>query len=207
MSSVKMNVRNISSNSEKYTLEKKKPGVNSLRIFVTCLLISFLFLLIATKSSPLYPFNDWVDANISFTMGKGMMNGKIPYRDLFDHKGPLFYFLFGLAYLISNTSFLGVFIFEVISFSVFLFFSFKLLSLYLDRQYAMIALPLLAASVLNLNSYVQGGSSEEFCLPLLIISLFYLCRYFKEYYPKLMPNYWLLMCFGPGCRCDRDDGC
>jgi len=152
-----------------------------------------LFLSIATKSSPFYPFNDWVDANISFTMGKGMMNGKIPYRDLFDHKGPLFYFMFGLAFLISNTTFLGVFILEVISFSIFLLFSFKLMSLYLDRQYAVIALPLFAASVLNLNSFVQGGSAEEFCLPLLIISLYYLCRNFKEYYPRLIPNRWLLI--------------
>jgi len=92
-------------------------------VYGYCLLISVLFLLIATKSSPLYPFNNWADANISFTMGKGMMNGKVLYRDLFDHKGPYMYLLFGLGYLISNTSFLGIFIFQIISFSIFLFTS------------------------------------------------------------------------------------
>ena len=78
-----------------------------------CLFLSILFLLICTKSSPLYPFNDWVDSNAFFTMGKGMINGKVLYRDLFEQKGPLLYFIHGLSYLISNKTFLGVFIFEV----------------------------------------------------------------------------------------------
>ena len=175
------------------TLSKENIIKTDLLVFISCLLLSFLFLLIATKSSPLYPFNDWADANISFTMGKGMMNGKIPYRDLFDHKGPLFYLLFGVAYLISNTTFLGVFIFEVMSFSFFLFFSYKLFSLYLDRQSTLIALPLLAASVLNLNSFVQGGSSEEFCLPLVTVGLYHLVAYYKDIYPKPMPKKWVII--------------
>lgn len=171
----------------------KDPVKRKLLVFSICFIISLMFLLLATKSSPLYPFNDWVDANISFTMGKGMMNGKIPYRDLFDHKGPLFYLLFGLAYLVSNTTFLGVFFLEVISFSVFLFFSFKFLSQHIVDHYALMALPFLAAIVINLNSFVQGGSAEEFCLPFVVTSLYYLSRYFKNYYPQPMPNRWLLL--------------
>lgn len=156
-------------------------------IWLFCLFLSLLFLLIGTKSSPLYPFNDWVDVNVSFTMGKAMMNGKILYRDIFDHRGPLFYFLFGLAYLISNTSFLGVFIFEVLSFSVFLFFSYKLFSLFLDVNYALISLPLLTTSIINLKSFTHGGSPEEFSLPLIAISLYYLVVYFRDIYPKPIP--------------------
>lgn len=171
-------------------LEAKK---NYLQVFIFCLLVSFFFILLATKSSPLYPFNDWVDANISFTMGKGMINGKVLYRDLFDHKGPLFYFLFGLAYLISNTTFLGVFIFEVISFSVFLFFSYKIITLFLNSEYALIALPIMACSILNLNSFVHGGSLEEFCLPLVAISLYHLFAYHEGIYPKSMPHKWVFI--------------
>ena len=70
-----------------------------------CFFLSILFLLICTKSSPLYPFNDWVDSNAFFTMGKGMINGKVLYRDLFEQKGPLLYFIHGLSYLISNKTF------------------------------------------------------------------------------------------------------
>jgi len=124
-------------------------------------------------------------------MGKAMMNGRVLYRDIFDHRGPLLYFLYGLAYIISNTTFLGVFIFEVISFSFFLFFSFKILSLYIDKEYALIAIPLLAVAVLNLKSFAHGGSPEEFCLPFIAISLFGLINYLKNDYPNPISNRWL----------------
>ena len=123
---------------KQFTFEGKNPVSRFMITYGFCLFLSIIFLLIATKSSPLYPFNDWVDVNAFFTGGKAMMNGRILYRDVFDHKGPLFYLLFGLAYLISNTLFLGVFIFEVISFSIFLFFSFKLASLFIDFNYSLI---------------------------------------------------------------------
>ena len=51
-----------------------------------CLGVSALLLLVCTKSSPLYPLNDWVDVNIYRTIGSGMFRGLVPYRDLFDQK-------------------------------------------------------------------------------------------------------------------------
>ncbi|HAL65365.1 MAG TPA: hypothetical protein DCP10_07360, partial [Bacteroidales bacterium] len=124
---------------------------------------------------------------------KAMMNGRVLYRDIFDQRGPLLYFLYGLAYLISNTSFIGVYIFEVIFFSIFLYYSFKILSLYLDKDYALIAIPLLAAAVLNLKSFSHGGSPEEFCLPMVAMSLFTLLNYFKNEYPDPISTRQLLL--------------
>ena len=165
----------------------------SLIIWLACLCISALFLFICSKSSPLYPFNDWVDANSFFTMGKGMMHGRIPYRDLFEQKGVLLYFLHGIAYLLSNKTFFGVYVLEVISFSIFLFYSFKLAALFIDKKYTIVSLPILAASILNLKSFSNGDSAEEFCLPLLMIGLYYLIKYFKDLYPKQIPYRWLLL--------------
>jgi len=173
----------------KHNIEKQE--WNPYLVWFFCIFLSAAYLLIATKSSPLYPFNDWVDANAFFTVGKGMMHGKIPYLDLFEKKGPLLYFLHGLAYLISNKSFLGVYFFEVISFSAFLFFSYKVMSLFIDKKYALLALPILSMQILNLNSFLHGDSAEEFCLPLLMISLYYLLKYFREIYPDAVPVRWL----------------
>ena len=75
-----------------------------------CVFISFIFLLICTKSSPLYVLNDWYDAECFFTVGKSMIKGKVPYLDLFEQKGPLLFLIYGIASLISNNSFIGVFI-------------------------------------------------------------------------------------------------
>ncbi|MEN6298708.1 MAG: hypothetical protein ABFD51_02160 [Anaerolineaceae bacterium] len=145
-----------------------------------------IYLLIATQSSPLYPFNDWVDANYYFTMGKGVMHGLVPYQDLFERKGPLLYFIYGLASLVSYRSFLGVFILEVIAFSFFLFISFKILNLFVNRKLAATSLPLLAILILNLKAFAQGGSAEEFCLPLAAVSIYHLLRFLKSNDPSVL---------------------
>ena len=171
--------------------ETVKHPLNPLFILGFCLLVSFSLLLISTKSSPLYPLNDWGDANAYFTMGKGMMNGKVLYRDLFEQKGPLLYFIHGLSYLISSRSFLGVFIFETFSFSFFLFFSYKLISLFFEPKYALIWLPIIAVVILNLKSFTHGDSAEEFCLPFLAFSLYSLFDYFKNVYPRPISDKWV----------------
>ena len=79
------------------------------------LLCSVLALTVATTSSPLYATNFWTDSNLYFTIGRGMLEGLMPYRDLFDHKGPLIFLLYALGALVSDTSFFGVFLLEAAS--------------------------------------------------------------------------------------------
>ena len=92
---------------------------NKYKYYLYCLLVSFIILMFTSKNSFLYPFNDWVDANAFFTMGKSMFQGVVPYKDLFEQKGLILYFIYGIGSLISFKSFIGVFILEVISFSIF----------------------------------------------------------------------------------------
>lgn len=157
----------------------KLPKKNSL-IGLYCFFLSSAFLLVCSKSSPIYPFNDWVDANSFFTMGKGMIHGKIPYRDLFEQKGPLLYFMHAIAYIISNKTFFGVYLLEVISFSFFLIYSRKILQLFISAKLALYTLPFLSFIVLNSNSFMHGDSVEEFCLPLMTASLYHLIQAFKN---------------------------
>lgn len=154
-------------------------------IFIICLIISFIFLLFASKSSPLYPINDWVDSNSFFTLGKGMINGKVIYRDLFEQKGPLLYLFHALAALISNTSFIGIYIIESISFSIFLYYSYKVLKLFFNNKYSLLTLPFEAFLTLYSYNFSHGDSAEEFCLPLLMISIYHLVNYIKN---KKMDN-------------------
>ena len=44
---------------------------------------------VVSTCSPLYPFNPWDDANCFFTLGRGIIHGLVPYRDLYEQKGPL----------------------------------------------------------------------------------------------------------------------
>ena len=163
-------------------MEKKQSASTWKTIYPVCLLFAAAFLLLCTKSSPLYPLNEWVDANIYFTIGKGMMHGYVPYLNLYDQKGPVAFLLFGLASLVSGTSFLGVYFLETIAFSFFLYAAYRIVALYTEK-FALLALPVLAAFILGSLSFSHGGSLEELMMPLFAWSLYDTLRYFKESYP------------------------
>ena len=150
-----------------------------------CFGIAMIFLAICSKSSFLYPINDWEDANIFFTAGKSIVHGKVLYRDVYDHKGPLLYFLHSLAYLISNDTFLGVYWIEVAAFAAYLLAAYKTLRLFVKENIWQM-LPLLALLILTSQSFCHGDSAEELCLPLVAWSLYASLNYFKNIYPKDM---------------------
>lgn len=143
-------------------------------------LLAFIILLITSKNSFLYVFNDWVDANSFFTVGKSMFNGIVPYKDLFEQKGPLLYLIYGIGYLISNKSFHGVFLLEVISFGIFLYYIHKIFVMFFDKKYSLVLLPALSMLMTGSLFFVHGGSCEEFCLPFFAVSLYYYFKHFKE---------------------------
>lgn len=135
--------------------------------------------MIASKCSFLYVINDWVDSNAFFTMGKGMAHGLVPFRDLFEQKGPLLYFLHLLGYLISNTSFFGIYLLEVFFFTFFLYYAYKIATLYLSEKKSIFVVPLLACFLLIHPSFRLGDSAEEFILPMLTYSLYIFLSYLK----------------------------
>lgn len=167
---------------------------------LAALVISFCFLFICSRSSFLYVFNNWDDANSYFTMGKMMMNGGVIYRDLFDQKGPLLYFIYGIAYLISNTTFSGVFLMEIVSMTVFLLAVYRIFRLYLRHVVSLGLLPFVAFSITVSKSFYWGGCAEEFCLPFLAWGLFFSAKYWKEEYPSPPKKKMVVLCgFLAGC--------
>ena len=126
---------------------------------------------ICSKSSPIYPFNDWVDANCFFTVGKSIANGKVLYKDIYEQKGPILYFLHTLFYFISPKTILGAYIFEIISCFSFLLISYRTMLLFFSRK-IIVAIPLLSAVIYTSPSFSHGGSAEEYCLPLLALCFY-----------------------------------
>lgn len=174
-----------------------KQFISKFKFQLFCILVAFMMLLFTSKNSFLYTFNDWVDANAFFTVGKSIVHGLVPYKDLFEQKGPLLYLIYSLGYLISNKSFYGVFIIEVILFSIFLFYNHKIIKFFLDEKYSFIILPILTLIITTSNSFVHGGSCEEYCFPLFSISFYYFIKYFKD--KKLTYKEIILNGFLAGC--------
>jgi len=145
---------------------------------------SFLLMLLCTKSSPVFPYNDYPDANIYFTMGKGMMSGHVPYVDLIDNKGPLLYLIYGLAWLLQPSGFSGVYIAQSLLLGLSVLYTYKLARLFVTSSLyaalaALLSPMLMLSSRLYASSYDGGGGSpEEFCRALMIVALYYFVLFF-----------------------------
>ncbi len=128
--------------------------------------------------SPLYPINTWCDVNIYFNVGKAMFNGRTLYAEAFDHKGPIIFFIYGLGYLISNTSFFGMFIIQLIAWFIMvsaIYFSSKL---FINKQLSLIAAFIFPLFLFKYTDH--GGSAEEFVLVMEAFSLYFFLKYFKD---------------------------
>ncbi len=144
-------------------------------ILLYLILSAILIIFCVSKSSPLYPFNDWFDANCYFTVGKSLWKGLVVYKDLFEQKGPLLYFLHALAYLVSQDTFLGVYFLEVIAASFFAYFVYKIILLF-SKKPLWVFIPLVMTLIYTSASFSHGDSAEEFCLPLLTYGLYLLLK-------------------------------
>ena len=148
------------------------------------LLASFAVLTVCSKNSFLYPMNDWVDVNCFFTVGRGITHGLVPYRDLYDQKGPLLYFVYALAALISEHSFLGVFVIETLLFALFLYIGGRTAELLSGKPCAFwLTAAGLAPGIPLSPAFSHGGSAEEFFLPAFAGALYLVLRAIRERRP------------------------
>ena len=160
-------------------------------------LTSLVMMTLATKCSPFYAFNDWVDPHTMFTVGKAILHGMLPYRDVYEQKGPLLLLLHSLGALISFDSLTGMWVLEIIACFFFLFFSFRIMRMRLGSG-ALPLLPILALIVYTAISFDQGDSAEEFCLPLIAYALWVAYhRLKKDMLPKR--SEWILIGVTSGC--------
>lgn len=138
----------------------------------------FLLLFFCSKMSPLYPLNEWSDINFYFNIGKCIFNNKPLYIDSFDHKGPLIFFIYGIGYLISNSSFAGMFVILLIVWLLFMYAAYIINRLYLRKATAFVAS--IIATIFIFKFTEEGGSAEEFCLIFQGISMLLFIKYYKE---------------------------
>lgn len=140
-----------------------------------------LFLLVGSKSSPLYPMNDNVDLNVYMTVGREMLNGKVPYRDLFEQKGPLLFMVHAFLAIFFKKSYFGVYLLETVTFGLFLYYSGRICALYVKNRLAPYLVMLFLGVALPLApAFINTGSLEEVFLFAFPLSAFYLLRAIRE---------------------------
>ena len=88
------------------------------------LLIAPAFLLIFSRATSPVGYNEYgADSAFFITMGKAMLQGYIPYKEIFDLKGPFLWFLQIMGQMI-NPDKVGMFVLQTIFFEIYLFLSF-----------------------------------------------------------------------------------
>ncbi len=142
----------------------EKTDTISLRSLSVLFISAVSVITLCSKSSPLYPFNNWDDANCFLTVGRSLLRGRVLYRDIFEQKGPLLYFLQALCALISPDSFLGVWLLEIIACFLFLAVAYRMLLLFCPKGAVAVMLPM-AVCIYSSGAMSHGGSVEELCLP------------------------------------------
>lgn len=114
------------------------------------LLSAVLTLLLSYSTSPLY-VHDGCDSCVFQTMGMLLLQGKVPYVDLFDHKGPMLYFIQALGLWLGGGK-IGIFILQILVNTISLTFIYKTIRLFVDAIPAVIVF----AGTMVLYSYFHG---------------------------------------------------
>ncbi len=143
--------------------------------FLTSVFISGVFMF----NSPLHPWvhrEPDIDSSVFKTVSMMMREGYLPYRDSFDHKGPLLYFFNLWGDCLSEEC--GVLLFELLSLSVTVFAMYKIARLFCGIIPSTVSV-FVALSMLFV--YYEGGNfTEEYAMPFISVSLLYFLSYINE---------------------------
>ena len=167
------------------------------KIYLYFFLFSVIVSLFAFGSSPFYPIEDWADPNCFLTVGRAMLDGKVIYRDIYEQKGFYVYFIHAFCALISDSSFIGVFFLEIALLFLVLFFSWKILEVYLVKSAAtkLVVVTLLGLSVAFSYAMSTGNSVEEFVSPFFLWMLYLSVKHIKNEDAFLKREYFLIGIF------------
>lgn len=137
---MKVNMSQVSVN-----METSKPTILYILIFCSAFLVVF-------THSPLFIDLPHRDSGVFLYLGSQILNGDIPYKDIWDHKPPLIYYINALCLFITGGSQWGVWIIQSSLLAISSIFGFKLI----HKQFG------LKAATISIFLFLSGFSSIAF---------------------------------------------
>ena len=177
---------------------KKAPIIPNWATYGILLIGAFLFVfLFSCTTSPLYehhPFWFHGDSGIFQEMGVCLAQGGIPYVDLFDHKGPVLWFIQALGILISPR--LGIMLLQSLSLFITLILWYKSVHILTQRQTLSLLITFLGLFFL-MAFYQRGNLCEEWSLPFISLPIFlYILRWKTDSSYKHIDCFIIGLCVG-----------
>lgn len=162
-------------------INKKKNAINIKRaepvilgfLFPTAFIILYLFSLSSTPRVP-EEVNFWgYDAAIFNVVGRAWGEGIVPFKEIFDHKGPIIFFIYMIGNCISQRY--GIFLLQSIFGGITLCMSYLIGKEVSGFKGGLISV---GCSIIYFLMVIdEGALSEEFNLPFLMISTWLIIRY------------------------------
>jgi|GEM_PF-1685419 len=149
----------ISSNNQKRT--SKSRAILFQVVFLAILFLSTIAVLV--PAAPSYDSLAGRDSGVFLYTGKQILQGQVPYRDIWDQKPPFIFYINALGLLLGNGSWWGVFVVEALS----LFIAFALAFYFLHSLFGdQIAALATLAGLLPFQALLTSGNlPEEYYLP------------------------------------------
>lgn len=163
--------------------------------FIPALVLLVIITLMYLALSPISLFGSRIitnDSSNSLNIAKAILNGQALYTDIWNHKGPVLYYLNILGILLGFNSLIGVMFLEIIIMFFTCLYLFKISKLFSENKlvgYAYVMIFLLAVSLV-----LDGGNyTEEYGLLPTMIGIYYVIKFYQE--ERLVKLDWIIVGF------------
>ena len=149
-------------------------------------------MLFLTGSSPFLKYMD-VDSSVFYTMGRAMAEEKVPYRDLFDHKGWYIYLFNCLGALISPNNTVGLFVIECLFMLANVYLIYIIVMLINDDLLRInLTMSFMLFFLFNFITYQHGNLVETYGVTFQLISVYFVVKYYLSHETEHPPVYMLI---------------
>lgn len=153
--------------NNKYVIRKIFP-------FLYICTLGFIFSMQSSQNLWIKNGNPGTDSSVFQTVAMLMSEGLMPYRDIFDHKGPLLYIVNWLAMQISYWR--GLWVVELITLTGTFWALYKTARIFCKNKHACLTVLLVSTPLFQ---YFQGGNlTEEYAMLFIALALFIFSDYF-----------------------------
>ena len=172
-------------NPKNFSLPLRQKIVEYIILFLASTTHLFLFSL---WTSPFYKYWYGCDASFFTLVGRAITEGKVPYRDFFDLKGPYFFFVEALGQLMAKAR-LGAFLIQIPFAFASIILIYEICLLFITKRQA--AIVILIYQFGFITTLWGGNTLEEFALPLSLGCLYMILRslYTKGLHFNELPLY------------------
>ncbi|HOO61692.1 MAG TPA: glycosyltransferase family 39 protein [Bacillota bacterium] len=187
--------------------KRSETRLNQYLVFAFLFFITIAINLFCLEESPLFRYSATRDGSVYMDVGNAMKNGAVMYRDVFDHKGPLFLMLMWFMSSLPGKTITAYFVFENIAAFFSAFIAYKIAKLYLDDILSLICSCCVLLFVFGGNLREATGSLEQLLLPLLFLFMYLFLLFWENqrsrenmeddtanyHIPRFKPCYFLII--------------